>query len=161
MGSTNSTTRTGCRINYYAIFMATGTAFGSIDSFDAWIFVAHEMWRMGDAVVVAVVGAKIINTEERNGTAGGANVGGRGNSGGFECCRTFYPGLAAEGGRVVGDSVEDDGHIVNFGDVPSGEVAGEGDGVGKRASQICNSPHIPRAQITVEGGGIHKRMIQT
>ena len=83
--------------------MATGTAFGSIDCFIAWIFVAHEMWGMSDEIVVAVVRAKIINTKERNRTAGGANVGsGRGYSGGFACCRTVHPGLAAEGGRVEG-----------------------------------------------------------
>ena len=83
--------------------MAAGTAFGGIDCFIAWIFVAHEMWGMRDEIVVAVVGAEIINTEERNGTAGGANVGsGRGYSGGFVCCRTVHPGLAAEGGRVEG-----------------------------------------------------------
>ena len=117
---------------------------------------------MGNEIVVAVVGTKTFDAKRRNRTAQGTNVGsGRGNSGGFASCRTLHPGSAAEGGRVVGDSVEDVGHIVNVGDVPSGEVAGEGDGVGKRASQICNSPHIPRAQITVEGGGIHKRMIQT
>ena len=81
--------------------MATGTAFGGIDCFIAWIFVAHEMWGMGDEIVVAVVGTKIIDAEERNGTAGGADVGsGSGYSGGFVCCRTFHPGLAAEGGRV-------------------------------------------------------------
>ena len=83
--------------------MATGTACWGIDCFIAWIFVAHEMRGMGDEVVVAVVGAKIINTEEWNGAAGGANVGrGRGYSGGFAICRTFYPGLAAEGRRVDG-----------------------------------------------------------
>ena len=54
--------------------MAAGTAFGSISGFHAWIFVAHEMWSMSDEIVVAVVGAKIINTEEWNGTAWGANV---------------------------------------------------------------------------------------
>ena len=58
------------------------------------------MWGMVDEVVVAVVGAKIINTKERNGTAGGANVGWY--SGGFASCRTVHPGLAAEGGRVDG-----------------------------------------------------------
>ena len=64
--------------------MAAGTAFRSIGGFDAWIFVAHEMWGMGDEVVVAVVGAKIIDNAERNGAAGGANFGsGRGYVGEF------------------------------------------------------------------------------
>ena len=107
--------------------MAAGTAFRSIGGFDAWIFVAHEMWGMGNEVVVAVVGAKIINTEESNGTAGSANVGsGRGYSGGFASCRTVHPGLAAEGGSVEGGAAEDVLHGENFGDVPTGEITGEG-----------------------------------
>ena len=109
--------------------MAAGTAFGSISGFDAWIFVAHEMWGMRDEIVVAVVGAKIIDAEERNGTAGGANVGsGRGYSGVFVVCRTFHPSSAAEGGRVEGGAVEDVLHGENFGDVPTGEITGEGGG---------------------------------
>ena len=61
--------------------MATGTAFWSIDCFDAWIFVAHEMCCVDYKVVVAVVGAKIINVTVINGAAGGANIGtGRGYS---------------------------------------------------------------------------------
>ena len=109
--------------------MAAGTAFGSIGGFDAWIFVAHEMWGMRDEIVVAVVGAEIINTEERNGTAGGANVGsGRGYSGGFARCRTFHPSSAAEGGRVEGGAGEDAAHGGGFGDVPTGEITGEGGG---------------------------------
>ena len=123
--------------------MATGTAFGSIDSFDAWIFVAHEMWSMGGKVVVAVVGAKIINTEESNGTAGSANVGsGRGYFGGFGSCRTFHPSLAAEAGLVEGAG-EDVAHVENFGDVPTGKITGEGGGSKKRVRQRCNSCHIP------------------
>ena len=124
--------------------MAAGTAFRSIGGFHAWIFVAHEMWGMRDEVVVAVVGAKIINTEGRNGTAGGANVGsGSGYSGGFACCRTVHPGLAAEGGRVEGDAVEDVGHGENVGDVPTGEITGEGGGIIKHVFQSCHSRHIP------------------
>ena len=132
--------------------MAAGTAFRSIGGFDAWIFVAHEMWSMGDEVVVAVVGAKIINTKERNGTAGSANVGsGSGYSGGFASCRTLHPSLAAEGGRVDGCAGEDASHGENFGDVPTGEVTGEGVGTFKRAIESCHSIHIPVAQITGEG----------
>ena len=132
----NSTTRAGSSIDCFAIFMATGTACWSISSFDAWIFVAHEMWGMGDEVVVAVVGAKSINTKERNGVAGGANVGsGRGNSGGFACCCAFYPGSAAEGGRVEGGAVEGALHIDDFGDVPRDKITGEGRGILKRENQ--------------------------
>ena len=123
--------------------MAAGTAFGGIDCFIAWIFVAHEMWGMGGKVVVAVVGAKIIDAEERNGTAGGANVGrGRGYSGGFASCRTFHPGLAAEGGRVEGDAVENVGHGENFGDIPTDEITGEGGGISKREFQRCNFTYL-------------------
>ena len=107
--------------------MAASTTFGRISSFDAWIFVAHEMWGMGDEVVVAVGGAKIIDdTEVSNGTAGGADVGsGRGYSGGFARCRTFHPCSAAEGGRVDGGAGEGALHIDDFGDIPSGEITGE------------------------------------
>ena len=108
--------------------MAAGTAFRSIGGFDTWIFVAHEMWGMGDEIVVAVVGAKIIDdTEVSNGTAGGADVGsGRGYSGRFVRCCTFHPGSAAEeGGRVDGGAREYEVHVENFGDVPTGEVTGE------------------------------------
>ena len=109
--------------------MTTSTARRSIGGFDAWIFVAHEMWGMGDEVVVAVAGAKIINTKKRNGIAGSANVGsGRGNSGGFARQRTFHPSSAAEGGRVEGDAGEDVGHGGGSGDVPTGEITGEGGG---------------------------------
>ena len=81
--------------------MATGTTFGGIDIFDTLIFVTHEMWGIGDEVVVAIAGAKVCNTEGGNGAARGADVrSGRGYSGGFESCRTFYPRSAAEGGRV-------------------------------------------------------------
>ena len=121
--------------------MAAGTAFGSISGFDAWIFVAHKMWGMRDEVVVAVVGAKIINTEERNGIARGANIGRY--SGRFASCRTVHPGLAAEGGRVDGGVVEDGVHVENFGDVPTGEITGEGGGIFKRVFQSCHSRHIP------------------
>ena len=132
--------------------MAAGTAFGSIGGFHAWIFVAHEMWGMGDEVVVAVVGAKIIDdTEVSKGTAGGANVGGSGYSGGFVSCRIFHPCSAAEGGRVDVGAGEDVAHVENFGDVPTGEVTGEGVGTFKRAIESCHSIHIPVAQITGEG----------
>ena len=142
--------------------MATCTAFGSISGFHAWIFVAHEMWGMGDEVVVAGVGAKIIDdTEVSKRTAGGANVGsGRGYSGGFASCQTFHPGLAAEGGRVEGAG-EDVGHGEDFGDVPTGEITGEGGDTIKREFQICNSFHIPCAQITGEGGGTIKHVFQS
>ena len=107
--------------------MAASTTFGRISGFDAWIFVAHEMWGMGDEVVVAIVGAKIINSKERNGTAGSANVGGgRGYSGRFARCRTFHPSSAAEGGRVDGGAAEDAAHGGGFGDVPTGEITVEG-----------------------------------
>ena len=56
--------------------MATGTTCRSIDCFVARILITHEMCCMGDEVVVAVAGAKIIDdTKVSNGTAGGANVG--------------------------------------------------------------------------------------
>ena len=117
--------------------MAASTTFGCISSFDTWIFVAHEMWGMGDEVVVAVVGAKIIDdTEVSNGTAGGADVGsGRGNSSGFESCRTFHPSSAAEGGRVEGGVGEGALHIDDFGDVPRDKITGEGRGILKRENQ--------------------------
>ena len=117
--------------------MATSTTFGSIDCFLAWIFVAHEMWGMGDEVVVAVVGAKIIDdTEVSNGTAGGADVGsGRGYFGGFESCRTFHPSSAAEGGRVEGGAVEGALHIDDFDNIPRGKITGEGRGILKREKQ--------------------------
>ena len=127
--------------------MATGTTFGSIGGFDAWIFVAHEMWGMGDEVVVAVVGAKIIDdTEVSNGTAGGANVGsGRGYSGGFGSCRTFHPSSAAEGGRVDGGNAEDQAHGGDSGDIPTGEITIEREGTIKRVIQSCHSLHLPFA----------------
>ena len=107
--------------------MTASTTFGCISSFDTWIFVAHEMWGMGDEVVVAVVGAKIIDdTEVSNGTAGGANVRSfRGYSGGFARCRTFHPSSAAEGGRVDGGAGEGAVHIGDFDDIPSGKITGE------------------------------------
>ena len=83
------------------------------------------MWGMGDEVVVAIVGAKIINSKERNGTAGSANVGGgRGYSGRFARCRTFHPSSAAEGGRVdgAGEAIHDG----DLGDIPTGEITVEG-----------------------------------
>ena len=133
--------------------MAASTTFGCISRVDAWIFVAHEMWGMGDKIVVAVGGAKIIDdTEVSNGTAGGANVGsGRGYSGGFGSCHTFHPSSAAKGGRVDGGAGEDVAHGGSFGDVPTGEITGEGGGTIKRVQQSCNSLHIPLAQITGEG----------
>ena len=53
--------------------MGTGTACRRIGGFDAWIFVAHEMCCVEYEVVVAVVGAKIINVTVVNGAAGGTN----------------------------------------------------------------------------------------
>ena len=83
---------------------------------------------MNDEVVVAVVGAKIIDdTEVSNGTAGGADVGsGRGHSGRFVDCCTFHPSSAAEGRRVEGGALEDAIHVGDSGDVPTGEITGEG-----------------------------------
>ena len=117
--------------------MATGTASRSIGGFLAWIFVTHEMCCMGDEIVVAIVGAESIDdTEVSNGTAGGADVGsGRGNSSGFESCRTFHPSSAAEGGRVEGGAVEGALHIDDFGDVPRDKITGEGRGILKREKQ--------------------------
>ena len=83
---------------------------------------------MGSKVVVAVVGANNFDvTAVKKGTAGGADVGsGRGYSGGFARCRTFHPSSAAEGGRVEGGAGEDAAHGGGFGDVPTGEITGEG-----------------------------------
>ena len=115
--------------------MATGTTFGGIDVFYTLVFATHEMWGMGDEVVVAIVGAKVCNAERGNGAARGANVGRGGDSGGFGCCRTFHPSSAAEGGRVDGGAGEDVAHGGSFGDVPTGEITGEGGGTSKRARQ--------------------------
>ena len=143
--------------------MAASTTFGCISSFDTWIFVAHEMWGMGDKIIVAVGGAKIIDdAEDSNGAAGGADVGsGRGYSGGFKLCRTFHPSSAAEGGRVEGGAGEDVFHSGGSGDVPTGEITGEGGGTIKRVIQSCHSRHIPCAQITGEGGGTIKCGLQS
>ena len=139
--------------------MATCTAGRRIGSFDALIFVAHEMWGMGGKVIVPIFGANNFDVTAvvKKGTAGGANVGWY--FGGFASCRTFYPSSAAEGGRVEGAG-EDVGHVNNFGDVPTGEITVEGGGTLKRAYQICNSRHIPCAQITGEGGGTLKHVSQ-
>ena len=82
---------------------------------------------MNDEVVVAVVGAKITNTKKRNGATGRTNVGsGRGHSGRFVDCCTFHPSSAAEGRRVEGGALEDVTHVGDSGDVPTGEITGEG-----------------------------------
>jgi hypothetical protein len=143
--------------------MATGTACRSIGGFVARGLMTHEMWGMGSKVVVAVVGANNFDVTAvvKKGTAGGADVGsGRGYSGRFVRCCTFHPGSAAEGGRVEGDAAEDVGHSGGSGDVPTGEITGEGGGTIKRERQRCHSLHIPCAQITGEGGGTRKREMQ-
>ena len=142
--------------------MATSTACRSIGGFVARGLITHETWGMGSKVVVAVVGANIFDvTAVKKGTAGGANVGRGGYAGGFVCCYTFHPSTAAEGGRVEGDAFEYVRHCKDIGDVPTGEITGEGGGTIKRETQICHSPHIPCAQITGEGGGTLKRVCQS
>ena len=111
--------------------MATGTACRRIGGFVARGLITHEMCCIGYEVVVPIVGANNVDVTAvvKKRTAGGANVGsGRGYSGGFDCCRTFHPSSAAEGGRVDGGAAEDIGHFGGSGDVPTGEIAGEGFG---------------------------------
>ena len=98
---------------------------------------------MGGKVVVPIVGANNFDVTAgvKKGTAGGANGGWY--FGGFASCQTFHPSLAAEGGRVEGVAVEDVGHGENVGDVPTGEITGEGGGTSKRGRQTCHSCHIP------------------
>ena len=132
--------------------MATDTARGSIGGFHTWIFVTHEMCCIGDEIVVAVVGAKVGNTKERNGITGGTDIGSRrGYSGGFVRCRAFHPSSAAEGGRVDGSAGKGAIHIADFDDVPTGEITGKGGGTIKRVRQSYHFLHLPCAQITSEG----------
>jgi hypothetical protein len=143
--------------------MATGTACRSIGGFVARGLITHEMWGMGSKVVVAVVGANNFDVTAvvKKGTAGGADVGsGRGYSGRFVRCCTFHPSPTAEGGRVDGGAGEDVAHGGSFGDVPTGEITGEGGRTTKRGLQSCHSLHIPCAQITGEGGDTIKRFKQ-
>ena len=124
--------------------MATCTAGRRIGSFDALIFVAHEMWGMGGKVIVPIFGANNFDVTAvvKKGTAGGANVGWY--FGGFASCRTFYPSSAAEGGRVDGGAeVEHAAHGGGSGNVPTGEITGEGGGIIKHVFQSCRSRHIP------------------
>ena len=125
--------------------MATGTACRCIGGSVARVLITHEMWGMGGKVVVPIVGANNFDVTAvvNKGTAGGANVGRRGCSGGFASCITVHPCLAAEGGRVEGDAVEDVGHGENVGDVPTGEITGERGGIIKHVFQSCHSRHIP------------------
>ena len=144
--------------------MATGTACRSIGGFVARGLITHEMCCIGYEIVVPIVGANNVDVTAvvKKGTAGGANVGsGRGYSGGFACCRTFHPCLAAEGGRVDGGAAEDAAHGGGSGDVPTREITGEGHGILKHGPQSCHSRHIPCAQITGEGGGTIKRVKQS
>ena len=89
--------------------MATGTACRSIGGFVARVLITHEMCCICYEIVVPIVGANNFDVAAivKKGTAGGANVGRGGYSGGFGCCRTFHPSSAAEGGRVDGGAVED------------------------------------------------------